>query len=236
MGQDVSPDAAAPEEHRTETVDRYLECIYYIAHEGETVRPSRLADWLGVSAPTVSVNLQRLERDGWVGIARDRSVSLTPRGEEVAARIVRRHRLLERWLTDVLRLDWATADREAGRLSHGFSDVVLERLNEHLGCPVTCPHGNTIPGRAHPARQLVALADLEPHTPARIARISEVAEHEAPELLHLLDTHGLVPGAEVEIEETDGGAGALSVNVGNRHRVALGTSRAQAIWVEVGAG
>jgi Fe2+ transport system protein FeoA len=79
----------------------------------------------------------------------------------------------------------------------------------------------------------VALADLEPHTPARIARISEVAEHEAPELLHLLDTHGLVPGAEVEIEETDAGAGALAVSVGG-HRVALGTSKARAIWVEVG--
>jgi DtxR family Mn-dependent transcriptional regulator len=231
--QEQSREGAPPEAHRTETVDRYLECVYYIAHEGETVRPSRLADWLGVSAPTVSVNLQRLERDGWVRIARDRSVSLTPRGEEVAARIVRRHRLLERWLTDVLALDWATADREAGLLSHGFSDLVLERLNRHLGEPVTCPHGNTIPGRPPRTSELVALADLEPHTPARIARISEVAEHEAPELLHLLDTHGLVPGAEVEIEETDAGAGALAVSVGG-HRVALGTSKARAIWVEVG--
>jgi DtxR family Mn-dependent transcriptional regulator len=234
MAQEPSRDPAPPEEHRTETVDRYLECIYYIAHEGETVRPSRLAEWLRVSAPTVSVNLQRLERDGWVRIARDRSVSLTPRGEEVAARIVRRHRLLERWLTDVLGFDWATADREAGRLSHGFSDIVLERLDHHLGQPVTCPHGNTIPGRPPRARQLVALADLEPHTPARIARISEVAEHEAPELLHLLDTHGLVPGAEVQIEEMDGGAGALAVSVAG-HRVALGTSKAQSIWVDIGA-
>src|SRR5260370_33573006 len=214
--QEQSREGALPEAHRTETVDRYLECVYYIAHEGETVRPSRLADWLGVSAPTVSVTLQRLERDGWVRIARDRSVSLTPRGEEVAARIVRRHRLLERWLTDVLALDWATADREAGLLSHGFSDLVLERLDQHLGEPVTCPHGNTIPGRPPRTSELVALADLEPHTPARIARISEVAEHEAPELLHLLDTHGLVPGAEVEIEETDAVAGALAGSVGGR--------------------
>jgi DtxR family transcriptional regulator, Mn-dependent transcriptional regulator len=233
MAEEQTQEGAPPEAHRTETVDRYLECVYYIAHEGETVRPSRLADWLGVSAPTVSVNLQRLERDGWVGIARDRSVSLTPLGEEVAARIVRRHRLLERWLTDVLGLDWATADREAGRLAHGFSDLVLERLNSHLGEPVTCPHGNTIPGRPPRLHELVALADLEPNTPARIARISEVAEHEAPELLRLLDTHGLVPGAEVEIAEIDGGAGALAVSVGGHH-VALGTSKARAIWVEVG--
>src|ERR1700716_1910174 len=139
MAQEQSQDGAPPEAHRTETVDRYLECIYYIAHEGETVRPSRLADWLGVSAPTVSVNLQRIERDGWVRIARDRSVALPPRGEEVAARIVRRHRLLERWLTDVLALDWATADREAGLLSHGFSDLLLERLNTPPRAPGTRP-------------------------------------------------------------------------------------------------
>src|SRR5258708_5065816 len=111
--REQSREGAPPEAHRTETVDRYLECVYYIAHEGETVRPSRLADWLGVSAPTVSVNLQRLERDGWVRIARDRSVSLTPRGEEVAARIVRRHRPPERWLTHALPLDRAPAGPQA---------------------------------------------------------------------------------------------------------------------------
>src|SRR5260370_9440901 len=158
MADEQSREGAASEVHRTETVDRYLECVYYIAHEGETVRPSRLADWLGVSAPTVSVNLQRLERDGWVRIARDRSVSLTPRGEEVAARIVRRHRLLERWLTDVLALDWATADREAGPLSHGFPDLLLLRLAQPLRDPAPPPPGTTIPGRPPPPNQPGALA------------------------------------------------------------------------------
>src|SRR5258708_40220024 len=102
MADEQSREGAAAEVHRTETVDRYLECVYYIAHEGETVRPSRLADWLGVSAPTVSVNLQRLEPDRWVRIARDPSLPPTPRGEVGAGRIARRHRLLERWLTDLL--------------------------------------------------------------------------------------------------------------------------------------
>ena len=215
----------------TDTVDRYLEVIYYVAHEGEKVRPSRLAEWLGVSAPTVSVQLQRLQRDGWVSIAADRSLSLTPAGEAVATRIVRRHRLLERWLTDVLELDWATADREAGRMAHGVSDLVLDRLDERLGHPDTCPHGNVIPGRTVPDRVLVALPDLEPHTAARVVRISEVAEHEAPDLLTFLDRSRLVPGSEVEIAEVDAGVGALAVTVGGR-RVAIDTQRARVIWVE----
>jgi DtxR family Mn-dependent transcriptional regulator len=223
--------APLPTSATTDTVDRYLEVIYYVAHEGEKVRPSRLAEWLGVSAPTVSVQLQRLQRDGWVSIAADRSVSLTAGGEAVATRIVRRHRLLERWLTDVLELDWATADREAGRMAHGVSDLVLDRLDERLGHPDTCPHGNLIPGRTAPERVLVPLPDLEPHTAARVARISEVAEHEAPDLLTFLDRSRLVPGSVVEIDEVDAGVGALAVNVGGR-RVAIDTRRARVIWVE----
>jgi DtxR family Mn-dependent transcriptional regulator len=99
---------AAPILQRSETSERYLEAIYYIQHEGEVPRPGRLAEWLGVSAPTVTVSLQRLARDGLVSIAGDRSVELTEKGAEAAATIVRRHRIVERWLTDVLGLDWAS--------------------------------------------------------------------------------------------------------------------------------
>ena len=130
--------------------DRYLETIYYIEHEGDVPRPGRIAEWLG-QRPTVSVSLQRLARGGWVQLAEDRSVHLSDAGRVAAAAVVRRHRLIERWLTDVLGLDWATADREAASLSHGVSEIVLERLDEHLGRPSTCPHGNVIPGRRAPA-------------------------------------------------------------------------------------
>src|SRR5439155_21113976 len=94
----------------SEAVERYLEAIYYIEHEHEVARPGRLAEWLGVSAPTVSISLHRLVRDGWIEVAADRSVQLSDAGGEAAAAIVRRHRIVERWLTDVLGLDWATAD------------------------------------------------------------------------------------------------------------------------------
>ncbi len=223
-------DGASADRH-TETVARYLEAVYYGEQEGETVRPSRLAEWLGVSAPTVSVALQRLAREGWVVIAQDRSVSLAPRGAEAATRIVRRHRIVERWLTDVLHLGWASADQETRRIAPGISDLVLERLDEHLGRPDTCPHGNVIPGRQHPGQTLVPLADLQPHARARVARISEVAEHDVPRLLEFLESHGLMPGAEVEVEETEMIAGALSVKVAGR-LVALGSARARAVWVE----
>ena len=114
---------------RRETVEHYLETIFYIAHEGEIVRPGRIAEWQGVSAPTVTVTLQRLARDGFVEIGTDRSVTLTPTGEDLAAKIVRVHRLLERWLTDVLGLDWEAADEEAQRLASGVSELVADRLD-----------------------------------------------------------------------------------------------------------
>ena len=216
---------------RTETVDHYLETIYYIQHEGEVARPSRLAEWLGVSAPTVSASLAREARDGWITVAPDRHVSLTAQGETVAEDIVRRHRLIERWLTDRLGMDWTSADDQAQRLAGNLTEDVADRLDEHLGFPTTCPHGNVIPGRVAPYGTLVALSDLEPGTFAIVRRISEVAEHDAPQLLRQLDANGLVTGARVRVADRDTGAGALPVEVAGR-TMALGTALAGLIWVE----
>ena len=119
----------------TATVDKYLEAIYYIAAEGEVVRPSRLAYWLSVSAPTVSDALARMKRDGWIEIGSDRSVTLTDNGRATATGLVRRHRILERWLTDVLAFDWATADIEADRLSSSISDAVVDQIDATMGSP-----------------------------------------------------------------------------------------------------
>jgi len=216
--------------HRSETVERYLEAIYYIEHEGEVPRPGRLAEWLGVSAPTVTVSLQRLARDGWVSIAGDRSVHLSEAGSDAAATIVRRHRIVERWLTDVLGLDWATADVEAASLTHGMSEIVLDRIDELLGRPLTCPHGNVIPGRTPPqGRRLMRLVDLADGEEARVARISEVAEHEGPQLLRTLDRCGLMPGIEVCVLTRSPAvwrlrAGGIETSVDAR--------TARAIWVE----
>jgi DtxR family Mn-dependent transcriptional regulator len=214
-----------------ETVQHYVETIFYIRHEEGRVRPGRLAEWLGVSPPTVTVTLQRLARDGWVKVGADRSVGLTPEGEALAERIVRVHRLLERWLTDALGLDWAAADQEAQRLAPGMSEQVAERLDEAMGRPTTCPHGNVIPGRTAPYGELVALSDLEPGVAARVRRISEVAEHDAPDLLRELDAYGLVTGARVVVSRADASVQAIPVEVGGTTRP-IGTGVGRLIWVE----
>ncbi len=223
--------AATTRAVRLETVKHYVETIFYIRFEEGRVRPGRLAEWIGVSAPTVTVTLQRLARDGWVDIGSDRSVTLTDQGEELAARIVRVHRLLERWLTDVLGLDWATADQEAQLLAPGMSERVADRLDETLGRPATCPHGNVIPGKDAPYGDLVSLADLAPGVAATVRRISEVAEHDAPDLLRELDVYGLVTGARVVVGGADASVQAIPVEVGGTTRP-IGTEVGRLIWVE----
>jgi DtxR family transcriptional regulator, Mn-dependent transcriptional regulator len=215
----------------TETVDKYLEAIYYIAGEGEVVRPSRLAYWLSVSAPTVSNALVRLKRDGWIDIGSDRSVTLTDSGTDTATSLVRRHRILERWLTDVLGFDWASADIEADRISSAISDAVVDQIDTTMGSPATCPHGNVIPGRDAHYGVLVALADLEPGISAIVRRISEVAEHEAPALLAMLAEHGIHEGSEVRVVESNVGPNDLALSVAGEE-LTLSLGAAQLIWVE----
>jgi len=160
----ADPDGRRQGSLRPETVSHYLETIFYIWSEEDRVRPGRIADWLGVRPPTVSDRLRRLERGGWIELASDRSVSLTRQGLREANRVVRIHRLVERWLTDVLGFDWASADGLANRMAHGIPGSVVDRLDEHLGRPSTCPHGNPIPGRKQPYGKLTALADLRAGT------------------------------------------------------------------------
>lgn len=214
-------------EHLSETAGRYLEAIYYIAHEGDVGRPGGLADWLGVSRPTVTVTLHRLARDGWVEVAADRSIGLTAAGEAAASDLVRRHRILERWLVDVLGLDWAAGDRDASRLVHGVSEEVVERLDRHLGHPRSCPHGNPIPGRGAMPTGLVRLDRLPVGEAADVVRISEVAEHEAPQLLRLLHELDVTPGRSVTVRSL---GAPLGVDVQGQ-RVALDRSAARAVWV-----
>lgn len=216
---------------RAATARHYAETISYIRFEEEQVRPGRLAEWLGVSHPTVSVTLQRLARAGLVRIERDRSVGLTPEGEALAAGVVRVHRLLERWLTDVLGLDWASADEQAQLLAPGVSDLVAGRLDDLLGHPATCPHGNVIPGRKRPYGELVALPDLTPDVDAHVRRISEVAEHDAPDLLRELDGYGLVTGTRIRVRPAPRNLQAIPVEVDGTIRP-IGPAVARFIWVE----
>lgn len=187
----------------SEVVAHYLEAIYYIRAEGEVVRSARLADWLGVSRPTVTAALRRMTRDGMVRLNGKKEIELTPRGDTAAAAIVRRHRIIERWLTDALELDWVTADLEAERLETALSDLVANKLHEALGRPQTCPHGNPIPGSATMRPDELRLSGLQAGETAVITRISEVAQREGPPLLKYLHDRGLTPGRRIVVEEVD---------------------------------
>jgi DtxR family Mn-dependent transcriptional regulator len=173
---------------------RYLETIYYLEAEGEVARPSRLAAWMDVSRPSVTEMLHRL-RDAGLVIGDGRAgISLSEEGRQVAEGIVRRHRILEVWLTETLGLDWVRADSEAHHLAGALSDTVLERLDVSLGRPTTCPHGNLVPGRVAGGPGARPLASLPTGSSGRLVRISELAEREAPSVLAFLESVGLAPG------------------------------------------
>jgi len=210
-------------------VSRYLEAIYYMWAEKEPLRSARLADWLGVSRPTVAVGLRRMTRDGLVRMNGRKEIELTPRGMRSAESIVRRHRIMERWLTDGLGLDWVTADAEAARLEHAVSEVVEQRLYEVLGRPATCPHGNPIPGHSEASPREVRLSSLRTGDRASVTRVSEVAEREAPLLLGYLHQRDLTPGREVTVVEADEVGKTLRVRVAERD-VTLSHETASKVW------
>ena len=216
--------------HRpSEVVSRYLEAIFYMWSENEPLRSARLADWLGVSRPTVAVGLRRMTRDGLVRMNGRKEIELTARGMRAAESIVRRHRIMERWLTDGLGLDWVTADAEAARLEHAVSDVVEQRLYDVLGRPATCPHGNPIPGHSRAAAREVRLSSLATGDRVRLTRVSEVAEREAPRLLTYLQQRDLTPGRDVRVLEADDVGKTLRVKIAARE-VTLSHETASKVW------
>lgn len=213
----------------SEVVSRYLEATFYMWAEKEPLRSARLADWLGVSRPTVTVALRRMIRDGLVRMNGRKEIELTPAGMRTAEAIVRRHRIMERWLTDGLGLDWVTADAEAARLEHAVSEVVEQRLYEVLGRPSTCPHGNPIPGHSEASPNELRLSNLLAGARAKVTRVSEVAEREAPALLGYLHQRDLTPGREISIEEVDEVGKTLRVKAGARE-VTLSRETASKVW------
>jgi DtxR family Mn-dependent transcriptional regulator len=146
-----------------------------------------------------------------------------------AESIVRRHRIMERWLTDGLGLDWVTADAEAARLEHAVSEVVEQRLYDVLGRPKTCPHGNPIPGHSEVVANERPIASLAAGDRASITRVSEVAEREAPPLLAYLHQRDLTPGRELVVLEADEVGKTVRVRVADRD-VTLSHETASKVW------
>jgi DtxR family transcriptional regulator, Mn-dependent transcriptional regulator len=185
----------------TPGAEAYLEAIYVLTVESRRVTSAKVAEYLAVTAVSVSRALSRLERAG-VLAARTPSIRLTPDGWRKAGAVVRRHRLAERWLADRLGLDLLTAHLEAERIEHALSPKVEDALWHDLGQPATCPHGNPIPdadGEVPPVASALPLASVPAGT-YQVDRIFEQIEGLEP-LLVFVQQQGLVPGATVRVEE-----------------------------------
>ena len=212
------------------SLSRYLETMYYLEAEGEAVRASRVAEWLGVAQPSVNAAVARLEEAGLVERGPSRGLALSRAGRRRAEAIVRSHRIIERWLTDVIGLDWLEADVEAGKLEHVLSERIVDRLYQQMGAPATCPHGNVIPGSPARHEKQRRLSQLRAGECARLRRVSEVTEHEAPALLRFLADHGFALDVEIEVVEADPGSGALTARVGGTP-VPIAAAMADKVWV-----
>jgi DtxR family transcriptional regulator, iron-dependent repressor len=170
--------------------------MYWLMEAGLPITGANIARAMQLSAPTVHEMIGRLEGDGYVNRADDRSISFTDEGRTHAQQIVRRHRLIERFLTDVLGVPWDEVHEEAERLEHAMSPVLEERMLAAIGDAKTCPHGHPIVEGAREEGAL--LADVEPGAKVRVLRF----ENEAEELLHYLKEIGLHPELEGTLESS----------------------------------
>lgn len=202
--------------------EEYCECIYELAEDDVSVIQARIADRLQVSRPAVSEMIRRMETEGL--LTTDGSIRLTPAGQVIALRTVRRHRIAERFLTDLLGLPWADAHHEAGRWEHVMSTAVEEAMDRVLGHPTTCPHGNPIPGAGYDAPAQVTLSQVTIGQTFTVSRIPEALEF-TPGLLEFLESNSILPGRSgsvtalspdgtvtIEIETRHVGVGAYASN------------------------
>ncbi len=180
-------------------LEEYLETILALGDEGTEVIGARIAERLGRSAPSVKEMLDRLEEEGYVA-RQGRVVTLTDQGRSVATTVVRRHRLAECLLVDIIGLEWHKVHVEAGRWEHVISEDVEERLIALLGDPATCPHGNPIPG-SHHSRSVTErpLVEVGVGAEVTLVRITELVEHDASALVDL-DRAGFIPGSTGRVE------------------------------------
>jgi DtxR family transcriptional regulator, Mn-dependent transcriptional regulator len=219
------------------SVDDYLETIYFLAFPIGEYRPdpgneqaiaSRVAEMLGVSRASAGEMLKRLEAEGLVERGEQKEALLTEVGIARAEKVVRKHRIIERLLTDFMGYTAAEAHVHADELGDTFSEDMVERMRERLGNPERCPHGWPVDPEFEQAenRDLAPLADLEPGRESEIVRL---AEHDGA-LLHWFYDEGFVPGARVELREAQPAAGQLKVSLGGSER-AISEKAAAGLYV-----
>jgi len=215
---------AAGEHHPA--FEEYCECIFELAEDDVDVIQARIAERLQVSRPAVSEMIRRLEVEGL--ITNDGAIALTDVGAALAQQVVRRHRLAERFLTDVLKLSWAEAHHEAGKWEHIISDSVEVAMNRLLGEPTTCPHGNPIPGSQYVELDSTPLSEHPVGASFTVRRIPEELEF-TPGLLEFLEDSSLRPGCSGVVTGVSPD-GTLTVEIDGRH-VGVGAFASERIMV-----
>lgn len=219
----------------TASSEEYLEAVYKLQQREHPVRISKLAHSLGVAPASVTEMTKRLAQEGYLNRAEGVGVCLTQQGREAALKTVRKHRIVERFLTDVLGLPWEKVHDEACRFEHVVSDEVEEGLERLLGEPTTCPHGFPIPERdaraAKDTQGAVPLCDLATGQSGKILAVDE----EDPAMLSYLASLGLLPDVAIKVSEVAPFGGPQLVEVRGA-RYALGREVASKVWVVPGDG
>jgi len=203
-------------EEVTAVTEEYLEGIYRLQQRDGVAKTSEIVKLLQVVPGTVTNTVERLEREGLVTHEPYKGVKLTEEGRKIALDVIRRHRLSERLLTDILHVGWDEAHKVACRLEHDIPDDIVKNLERALGHPTTCPHGNPIPtkGGGILEEELDSITNLNPQEGGVIVKITE----EEPELLRYLATLGLRPGVSMEVVEKAPFNGPITVKVAGANR------------------
>jgi DtxR family Mn-dependent transcriptional regulator len=215
----------------TDKEREYLEVIYYLAARNEPVIAARLARWMGVQPPTVTVILRQLEeKKKLITRTAHGEISLTPEGYTLAEAMVRRHRILERFLVDVMGMPWHQIHEEAVRLEHALSPTMEARITALVGDSTTCPHGNPIPGNAEGYEGNTRLIEATPGREFVIKRIVEEAE-ENTDLIRYLQSNSLIPGASFTVGDVTPAYGVTLLRPGQT--VTVSHEIAEALWGEI---
>lgn len=214
----------------TDKMREYLEVIYYLSTRSEPVIAARLAEWMRVTAPTVTNMLKRMEEDKHY-IRRDSrgEITLTDEGFEIAEMVVKRHRILERFLVDVMGIPWHMIHEEAVRLEPALSPLMEERIEALVGDSTTCPHGNPIPGTSGGYRGTTRLIEATVGSQFTLRRIAEEAEEDT-ELMRYLQENSLVPGSAFAVTSSSATFG-ITLQTGDRS-ITVSPQVATPLWGE----
>ncbi|MCW4045466.1 MAG: metal-dependent transcriptional regulator [Candidatus Bathyarchaeota archaeon] len=215
-------------EEVTAAIEEYLECIYKLQERSNVARTSDIVKALKVAPGTVTNTVEWLEKQNLVTHTPYKGVKLTQKGKKIALQVIRKHRLSERLLVDILHMDKDRAHDAACKLEHSMTDEMITRLEETLKYPKTCPHGNPIPTEKGEIIEEFSLPLLElvVGEQCTIVKITE----ETSDLLHYLDKLGLVPKAVIKVQEKAPFDGPITVKVGSTDHA---VSRAVAAIIQV---